>query len=132
MNHSATTDNEADELAKAELQVVQSRARLSRSLQRVGKSSEDLARRLGRELKPTLAVAAAVAGAAVVVGVTVAVLRRGKHRKGWRLPEQPSALTLAAKSAGLWALRFLARRVAQELVSRLAEPRLAATNDVAQ
>jgi hypothetical protein len=132
MNRLATTDNEADELARAELQVMQSRARLSRSLKQVGESSENLARRLGDELKPTLALAAAVAGAAVVVGVTVALVRRGRRRQGWFASEQPSGFAVAAKSAGLWALRFLARRVAQELVSRLAQPAPEPRSDAAQ
>src|SRR6185369_9874821 len=132
MNRIATTNNEADELARAEQQVTESRARLSRSLREVGKSSENLARRLGNELKPTLAVAGAVAGAAVVVGVAVALMRRGKRRRGWFAPQQPSPLAVAAKSAGLWALRFVARRVAQELVSRLAEPTLEPHTDAAQ
>jgi hypothetical protein len=122
MNRIATTDNEADELARAEQQVAESRARLSRSLRQVGKSGENLARRLGNELRPTLAVAGAVAGAAVVVGVAIALVRRSKGRQGWLAPQQPSALAVAAKGAGVWALRFVARRVAQELVSRLAEP----------
>jgi len=121
MNPIATTNNEADELARAEQQVMQSRAELSRSLRRVGESSANLARKLSMELKPTLAVAAAVAGAAVVVGVTVSLVRRGRRRQGWFAPEQPSALAVAAKGAALWALRILARRVAQELVSRLTE-----------
>ena len=132
MNRIATTDNEADELARAEQQVVQSRAKLSRSLYQAGKSSEALARRVGQELKPTVVIAAAVVGAALVVGVTVALLRRGKRRDGWFAPEQPSGLALAAKGAGLWALRFIARRAAQELVSRLAEPELEASGRAAQ
>jgi hypothetical protein len=132
MNRIAITDNEADELARAEQQVAESRARLSLSLREVGKSSENLARRLGNELRPTLAVAGAVAGAAVVVGVAIALVRRGKRRQGWFAPEPPSALGVAAKSAGLWALRFVARRVAQELVSRLAEPTLESQADAAQ
>jgi len=126
------SNNEADELARAEQEVMQSRARLSLSLQQIGRSSEDLARRLGAELKPTLALAAAVAGAGVVVGVTIALVRQGRRRRGWFAPEQPSPLVMAAKGAGLWALRFLARRVAQELVRRFAEPRLSPSSDSAQ
>ena len=127
-----TTDYEPDEVARAEQQVVQSRAKLSHSLRQAGKSSEALARRLGQELKPTLVVAAAVAGAALVVGVTVALVRRGKRRHGWLAPEQPSALVMAAKGAGLWALRFVARRAAQELVSRLNGPELKPTSQPAR
>jgi len=132
MNRIASTDNEADELARAEQQVAQSRAKLSRSLYQAGKSSEALARRVGQELKPTVVIAAAVVGAALLVGVTVALLRRGKRRDGWFSPEQPSGLLLTAKGAGLWALRFVARRAAQELVSRLTEPELEPSGRAAQ
>jgi hypothetical protein len=132
MNRIATTDNEADELDRAEQQVAQSRAKLSRSLYQAGKSSEALARRVGQELKPTVIIAAAVVGAALVVGVTVALLRRGKRRDGWFAPAQTSGLALAAKGAGLWALRLVARRAAQELVSRLTEPDLEPSGRAAQ
>jgi len=126
MNRIATTTDkdDNDELSRAEQQVVQSRAKLSHSLHQAGKSSEALARRLGKELKPTLAVAAAVAGAALAVGVTIALVRRGKRHRSWRGPEEPSALVMAAKGAGLWALRFVARRAAQEVVSRLRDPKV--------
>src|SRR5512138_1782568 len=101
MNRIATTNHDADELTRAEQQVVRSREKLSRSLHQVGKSGEALGRRLAQQLKPTLAVAVAVAGAALVVGVTVALVRRGKRRHGWLAPERPSALLTAAKGAGL-------------------------------
>jgi hypothetical protein len=119
----ATTsfDTETDEIARAEERVRLSKAELSKSLRQVGKSGENLARQLGDELKPTLAVAAAAVGAAVVVGVAVALVRRSRRHNNWLAPEQPSALGAVAKTAGLWALRFLARRVAQEVVSRLTE-----------
>jgi len=136
MNRIATTTttnlDDTDDLSRAEQQVVQSRAKLSRSLHQASKSSEALARRLGKELKPTLVVAAAVAGAALAVGVTVALVRRGKHRPAWRAPEEPSALVMAAKGAGLWALRFVARRAAQELVSRLKDPKVQPSRQPAQ
>jgi len=132
MNRIATTNHDADELAQAEQQVIQSRQKLSRSLHQAGKSSKAMVRRLGQELKPTLATAAAVAGAALVVGVTVALVRRSKRRQGWLAPQQPSALATAAKGAGLWALRYVARRAAQELVTRLREPKLEPSSHLAQ
>ena len=125
MNRIATTNHDVDEVARAEQQVIQSRQKLSRSLHQAGKSSKAMVQRLGQELKPTLVAAAAVAGAALVVGVTVALVRRGKRRQGWLAPQsqQPSALVTAAKGAGLWALRYVAQRAAQELVSRLRDPK---------
>jgi hypothetical protein len=132
MNRIATTNHDADELARAEQQVIQSRQKLSRSLHQVGKSSKAMVQRLGQELKPTLATAAAVAGAALVVGVTVALVRRGKRRRSWLAPQQPSALVTAAKGAGLWALRYVAQRAAQELVTRLRDPKLEPSSHPAQ
>lgn len=116
------SQSDSEEIARAEANVAREKAQLTRSLRAVGRSSEDMARRLGSELKPALITAAAVAGAAVAVGITVALVRRAKRRDVWFAPEQPSTLGTAAKTAGLWALRFLARRVAQELVGRLSEP----------
>jgi hypothetical protein len=116
------TSNEADEIARAEQLVAERKAELSRSLRRAGKTGEALARRLGDEVKPTLKLAAAVAGVTVVAIIGVAVAKRARRRSGWFTPDQPSSLALAAKSAGLWALRILARRAVQELAIRLAEP----------
>jgi len=45
MNRLASTDNEADGAGRAELSVMQSRAKLSHSLKQAGKSGENLARR---------------------------------------------------------------------------------------
>lgn len=111
-----------DEIARAEAAVAREKAELSRSLRAVGRSSENMARRIGGELKPALGAAVVVAGAAVAVGVTVALVRRGRRRDRWLSPGQPSALSTAAKTVGIWALRLLARRVAQEVVSRLSVP----------
>lgn len=116
------TTNEADEIARAEQLVAERKAELSRSLRRASKTGEALARRLGDELKPTIKVAAAVAGVATIAIIGVAIAKRAQRRRGWFAPEQPSPLALAAKTAGLWAMRMLARRAAQELVSRLGEP----------
>lgn len=113
---------ETDEIARAEAQVAAQRAQLTRSLHAASQSGERFARRLSSELKPAVTAAVVVAGAAAVVGVSVALARRSSRSKGWRAPAQPSVVVNAAKAAGLWALRALARRVALELVSRLSEP----------
>jgi hypothetical protein len=114
--------NDTDEIARAEALVAEQRAQLTRSLKAASQSGKKLAKRLGSELKPTVTAAILVAGAAAVIGVSVAIARRSGRGKGWRAPEQPSLAGNAAKAAGLWALRLLARRAAQELVARLTEP----------
>jgi hypothetical protein len=113
---------DTDEIARAEAQVAEQRAKLTRSLQAASYSGEKFARRLGNELKPAVTAAVVIAGAAAVVGISVAISRRSGRSKGWLAPEQPSSIATAAKAAGLWALRALARRIALELVSRLSEP----------
>ena len=113
---------DTDEIARAEAQVAEQRAKLARSLQAASQSGEKFARKLSHELKPAVTAAVVVAGAAAVVGVSIALARRSSRNRGWRAPASPSVLGNAAKAAGLWALRALARRVAQELVSRLSEP----------
>jgi high-affinity Fe2+/Pb2+ permease len=107
-----------NETARAQAEVAREKAELTRSLRAVGRTSERMARRIGDELKPALSAAVVVAGAAIAVGVTVALVRRGR-RHGWQSPERPSALSTAAKAVGVWALRLLARRAAQEVLSRL-------------
>lgn len=111
--------SEKDEIARAEAQVAKEKAELTRSLRAVGRSSEKMAQRLGNELKPVAGAAVVVAGAAIAVGVTVALVRRSRRRSRWLAPEPPSAITVAAKTVGLWALRYLARRAAQDVLSRL-------------
>lgn len=115
--HIAT--NEADELLRAELAVEQSRAQLNRSLRRVSQSSERLLNRVQAELKPGMVIAGVVVGAALLTGVTVALVRRRTRANRWLAPEQPSALGVLGKTVGLWALRLAARSAAQALVARL-------------
>jgi len=122
---------DADEIARAEALVAEQRAKLTRSLQAASQSGEKFARNLGRELRPAVTAAVVVASAAAVVGISVAIARRSSRSRGWRAPAQPSLLGNAAKAAGLWALRALARRAAQELVARLAEQSDAAPSLVA-
>jgi DNA-binding phage protein len=119
------TTNEADEIARAEQVVAERKAQLSRSVRRASQSGEDLAKRLSDEVKPALAVAIAAASVVVVVGLGIAVSKVARRRRGWLAPREPSQLNVAAKAAGVWALRMLARRVAQEVVARFAEPSVA-------
>ena len=127
MSQNALIDTEeTDEIELAKSQVERQKAELARSLRRAEKTGEQLARRIGDEMKPALVGAVAVAGAAAAVAVTVALVRRGRRRQ-WLGAQQPSAIATVAKTAGLWALRLLARRVAQEVVSRLGEPAPATT-----
>ena len=122
----ATTSTEADEIARAELDVEQSKAQLAQSLRQVGNSSAMLAKRLGNELKPSATLVVVVAGAALILGVGIVVIRRGRSRRGWLAPERPTVLGAVAKSVGLLALRFVARRVAEAAVKRwTAAPELA-------
>ena len=114
------TQSDTEEVAQAEAEVALKKAELARSLRAVGHSSEVMARRIGSELKPAAIAAAVLAGAVAVVGIGVVVARRRRHH--WLAPEPPSAFAIAAKAAGLWALRLLARRAAQEIVNRLGEP----------
>src|ERR1041384_14035 len=112
--------NDTDEIARAEAQVAEQRAKLTRSLQAASNSGEKFARKLSHELKPAMTAAVVVAGAAAVVGISVAIARRSSRNRGWSAPGQPSLFANVAKAAGLWALRAVARRAAQELVARLA------------
>lgn len=114
------SQSDTEEVAQAEAEVALKKAELARSLRAVGHSGEVMARRIGSELKPTAVAVAVVAGAIAIVGVGVFVARRRRHH--WLVPEPPSAFATAAKAAGLWALRLLARRAAQEIASRLGEP----------
>lgn len=118
-----TIRNHTDEVARAEAQVKARKTQLSRSLRDVEDSGKHLAQRVRQELQPALHTALLVAGAAAVVGVAVIVATRGRRsHSGWLAPNRPSTLGVLGKTAGLWALRVLARRAAQELVSRLNEP----------
>ena len=114
------SSTDADEIARAELDVEQSKAKLSQSLRQVGTSSANLARRLKDELTPSATVVVAVAGAALLLGIGVAVVRRGRSQRSWLAPQQPSLLGVVAKGVGLLAVRFIARRVAEEAVARWA------------
>jgi hypothetical protein len=76
--------------------------------------------RLVRELNPGLGGAVVLAGAVVAIGLTAALVR-GRRRARWVGPQRPSAVATVAKTAGLWVLRSVVRRVAEEAVARLAE-----------
>jgi hypothetical protein len=113
----------SDEIARAEAKVQERKAELSRSLRQAANSGNNLMQQVRHELRPALQTALVVAGAvAVVSAATIVVARRRRRAPAWLAPAQPSAFGTLAKSAGVWALRLLAKRVAQELVSRLEEP----------
>jgi hypothetical protein len=115
--------NGIDEIALAEAQVQKHKAELSRSLHEAASSGKELMQQVRHELKPAMQTALVVAGAAALVSAAVIVVERRRRRSaGWLAPQQPSALGTLAKTAGLWAMRLLAKRVAQELVSRLEDP----------
>ncbi len=120
-----TMTTEADELARAELDVQQTRAELTRSLRQASDTSKNVLRRVQADLKPGLVIGAVVLGAVAVTGVVVALTRRGRQRH-WLAPQPPSTFGVMAKAIGLWALRLAARRAAQELVARLEQPQLSA------
>ena len=113
----------SDEVARAEAKVQERKAELSRSLRQAANSGNNLMQQVRHELRPALQTALVVAGAvAVVSAATIVVARRRRRAPVWLAPAQPSALGTLAKSAGVWALRLLAKRIAQELVGRLEEP----------
>lgn len=117
------TANGIDEIALAEAQVQKRKAELSRSLHEAANSGKNLMEQVKHELKPAMQTAIVVAGAVAVVSAAVIVVERRRRRgASWLAPAQPSALGTFAKTAGLWALRLLAKRIAQELVTRLEEP----------
>jgi hypothetical protein len=121
MNSMMSTNTvDDDEIRLAQAEVDRTKAELARSLRAAEQSGEQLARRIGHEVKPAVIGAVAVAGAAAALVLTVALVRRGRRRH-WLAPAQPSALATAAKTAGLWALRLVARRVALEVAGRLSE-----------
>jgi len=122
-----TTRSNIDEIADAEAQVQERKSELSRSLRDAEDSGKHLVQRVRQELKPAMQAALVVAGAVTVVGIAVIVATRSRRTSvGWLGPSRPSAAGVLAKSAGLWALRILARRAAQEVLSRLNEPHVAA------
>ena len=116
------TRNHTDEISRAEAQVQKRKTQLSRSLRDVEDSGKHMVERVRDELKPAVHTALLVAGATAILGVAVIVATRSRRSySGWLAPRQPSALGVLAKTAGLWALRAVARRAAQEVVSRLNE-----------
>lgn len=115
-----TRHDDDDDVSRAEQQVALRKADLKRSLHVAGRSSEQLAARLGMELKPALIAVAAVAGAAVLAGIGVALMRR--RPRSWLPPQEPSALGRAARGLGLLLARTAARRLAEEVARRIATP----------
>ncbi|HEY6078182.1 MAG TPA: hypothetical protein VIW29_05230 [Polyangiaceae bacterium] len=130
-NSTPTRPQDNDDIARAEHQVALRKADLKHSLRAAERSGEQLAVRLGSELKPAFIAAAAVAGAAVLTGIGVALLRRRHGRRAWLPPQQPSAFASAARGLGLFLARIAARRIAEEVTRRLAAPPLTQPGSVA-
>jgi hypothetical protein len=116
----ATSLNETDETARAEAHIAEERAQRS-GLRSASESGRSLASRLGELDKPVATTALIVVGVAAVVGIGVALARRSARNNPWRAPARSSFAGNVAKTAGLWALRLVARRAAQELVAQLSE-----------
>jgi hypothetical protein len=109
-----------DEVTRAEAEVAAQKAKLAHSLRRAEQSGQTLVRRLEHELKPAVVAGIAVAALATAAGITVALVRRSRQSHSRWLPaDRPSALAVAAKGAGMFLLRVLARQVASQIVARL-------------
>jgi hypothetical protein len=112
------SSSDIDEVSRAEAEVAVRKAELSRSLREAGQSSEQMVQRLRTELKPAMLAALALAGLAAVAGITIAVARR-RRRTRWLPAEQPSTVATAARGAGMFLLRLVARQVTNQLVAKL-------------
>jgi hypothetical protein len=120
---SMASHNSTEEIARAEAQVLERKAALTRSLRAARRSGEVLYNRVQRELQPALKTAAVLAGAAGVIGLALLVRSRQKRAARWLPPAaQPSLLTTVAKTAGIWAFRRLARYAAVAAVKHWSEP----------
>jgi len=97
----------------AERDVAKKKQRFQESLRVAGETGTRLAGEVRKKMTPTLVVAAVVGAAAV--GVAVVVARSGS-RPRWRAPQAPSLTGQVARAAGMWLLRAVAVRVAQQLV----------------
>lgn len=113
------------DVERAEREVERRKAELSLSLQEVGKSGEQMARRFGHQLKPVLVGVAVVAGVAVLVGVTALVARR-RRPVSWLAP-QPSAFSITLRTVGIGFLRVVAQHAARTLAQRISAAALEAT-----
>lgn len=100
----------------AERDVAKSKQRFQESLRAAGETGTRLAGEVRKKMTPTLIVATVVGAAAVGVAVVVA---RGSSRPRWRRNEEPSLAGQVARAAGMWLLRAVAVKVAQQLVAKL-------------
>lgn len=102
----------------AERDVAKSKQRFQESLRVAGETGTRLAGEVRKKMTPTLVVAAVVGAAAVGVAVVVA---RSSSRPRWRPAHQSSLTGQVARAAGMWLLRAIAVRVAQELTVKFRE-----------
>lgn len=115
-NNPSSTD--IDDVTRAEAEVAVRKAQLAHSLRQAEESGQKLVQNLGHELKPVVIAGIAVAALAAVAGVGVLLARRS-GRSRWLPPQRPSALANAARGAGMFLLRMLARQVAGQIVAKL-------------
>lgn len=115
-----------DDVLDAEREVEQRKQEFHDSLRVAGESGSRLAKSVGKQAKPLLIGGAVVLGTAALVGIVVAV-SRSRRRNVWLPPARlGSSRTIwsstLARSAGFWLLRLAAKRFADEVSVRLADP----------
>jgi hypothetical protein len=112
-------ENVPEEILAAQREVQQRRSELADSLRVASESSTQLVKRVGEQAKPLLIGVAAVASVVAIAAIVVASRRR--RPLVWIGPppaQRPSAFTTAARTAGIWMLRYAARRALQRAADR--------------
>jgi hypothetical protein len=107
------SSTDIDDLTRAEAEVAAREAHRAHGLVAAEQSSEGWA----PELKPALIAAVAVATVAAVAGVVM--LTRRSKRSRWLPPERSSAFGTAARGAGMFLLRLVARQVASQILAKV-------------
>ena len=109
------TSTDIDDVTRTAAEVAASKAQLAHGLRQAEKGGQELVENLG--LKP--AVIAGIAVAAVVTVGGIVLLARRNRRDQWLRPERPSALGNAARGAGMFLLRLVARQIASQVVAKI-------------
>jgi hypothetical protein len=119
------SSTDIDDMSRAQAEVAASKAQLAHSFRQPDKSGQELVENLG--LKPAIIAGIAVAAVATVGGIVL--LARRNRRAQWLRPERPSALGNAARGAGMFLIRLVARQIASQVVAKIdgAAPPAAAT-----
>jgi len=112
-----------DDVLDAEREVEERKQAFHDSLRVAGESGSRLAKSVGQQAKPMLIGTAAVLGTAALVVIVVAVAR-SRRRNVWAAPRSSRNIwtSTLARSAGFWLLRIAAKRFAEEVNLRLADP----------